>query len=550
MTASMPFLFVPIFSWPTAPGGKLHTYQAGGTTPIVTYEADGSTPNANPVVLDSNGTAIVKLANATTAYHFVLKDSTDTTTLWDADNYQASYLLSSGSVDSSIITYDQTAAEIAASVTPVNYAYASGDLRRYGADPSGVADSTTAITNALNSNTTVFDGVSGGGTYLFSTITIPAGTTLKGQSRGATVFESATSGNAITINGWYVTLMDFKLLQTGAIQGYGVVSANQYWFVTERVWIQGFNYGMYVSESIYHSHYDLRVDGGNFGIYYWGATGAWNSAWFNNNNTFVNCRATSNATLSWYLKTVTTTLINCDISGPAVTGITITGDSTPSYAFGNVLINPYMESVTGTNVNVQYGKLEIIGGFCQGGSIGSPATTLIRADQTSEVVVRSLNGFSYYTNRFWATNSSSITYERIAPGIAGSSDTTDATSTIYNVAGENSGSFTGTLTGCTTAPTSTITWDRDGNRVTLYIPALMATSNTTACSITGMPAAITPSVNQPFVGVVMDNGGNFSGYCQITNTSIIGLSKDVNSSIFTGSGTKGVAAQTITYKLN
>lgn len=44
----------------------------------------------------------------------------------------------------------RTAAEIAAGVTPINTAYAPGDVRRYGADPSGVADSTSAIQAALD----------------------------------------------------------------------------------------------------------------------------------------------------------------------------------------------------------------------------------------------------------------------------------------------------------------------------------------------------------------------------------------------------------------
>jgi len=46
--------------------------------------------------------------------------------------------------------YAQTAAETTAGVTPVNHGYVPGDVRRYGADPTGSADSTTAIQNALN----------------------------------------------------------------------------------------------------------------------------------------------------------------------------------------------------------------------------------------------------------------------------------------------------------------------------------------------------------------------------------------------------------------
>lgn len=44
----------------------------------------------------------------------------------------------------------RTAAEIAASAVVVNYSYQAGDTWRYGADPTGAADSTTAIQAAIN----------------------------------------------------------------------------------------------------------------------------------------------------------------------------------------------------------------------------------------------------------------------------------------------------------------------------------------------------------------------------------------------------------------
>lgn len=54
-------------------GGKLYTYDAGTTTPKATYTAaDGITPNANPVVLDSSGRATVFLSGS---YKFRLEDS-------------------------------------------------------------------------------------------------------------------------------------------------------------------------------------------------------------------------------------------------------------------------------------------------------------------------------------------------------------------------------------------------------------------------------------------------------------------------------------------
>lgn len=142
-----PFLFVPAFSWPAAPGGKLHTYAAGGTTPQGTWsDAAGTVPNSNPVTLDSNGLATIRLTSGL-AYHFVLKDSTDTTTLWDEDNYQSSYLTQS---DIGGLLYPRTAAETGASVTPTNFSYQTFDVARFGAVGDGSTVNTTALQNILN----------------------------------------------------------------------------------------------------------------------------------------------------------------------------------------------------------------------------------------------------------------------------------------------------------------------------------------------------------------------------------------------------------------
>lgn len=148
-----PYLTPPVFSWPAAPGGKLHTYLAGGTTPQVTYsDAAGVTSNANPVTLDTLGSAVVRLAVGV-AYHVVLKDPTDVTTIWDADNIDNAYL-SSSSLTGAVIgaaLYPRTAAEITAGVTPTNYAYETTPLTvllRYGGDPTGIADSRSAFNTA------------------------------------------------------------------------------------------------------------------------------------------------------------------------------------------------------------------------------------------------------------------------------------------------------------------------------------------------------------------------------------------------------------------
>ena len=71
-------------------------------------------------------------------------------------------------------TYHQTAAELSASVTPVNFKYPPGNVLRYGTNTTpGTTDMTTAIQNAHlvstsgDYNTVVFPG----GNYLFTTLT-------------------------------------------------------------------------------------------------------------------------------------------------------------------------------------------------------------------------------------------------------------------------------------------------------------------------------------------------------------------------------------------
>lgn len=71
-------------------GCQLFTYQAGTTTPLVTYsDSAGTIPNANPVILDATGRANVFLGSS--AYKFVL-ESSGGITYWTEDNITATSL--------------------------------------------------------------------------------------------------------------------------------------------------------------------------------------------------------------------------------------------------------------------------------------------------------------------------------------------------------------------------------------------------------------------------------------------------------------------------
>lgn len=57
-----------------------------------------------------------------------------------------------GTLSSLLVKYDVTAAETAALVVPTNYYYPPGNVLRYGADPTGVADSRASFQKAIDGN--------------------------------------------------------------------------------------------------------------------------------------------------------------------------------------------------------------------------------------------------------------------------------------------------------------------------------------------------------------------------------------------------------------
>lgn len=114
---------------------------------------------------------------------------------------------------------------------------------------------------------------------------------------------------------------------------------------------------------------------------------------------------------------------------------------------------------------------------------------------------------------------------------------------------EGSGTFTGTLTGCTTSPTGTLRYTVSGAIVTLYIPAISATSNTTAATVTGAPAAIFPARAQRVMAPIQDNTAKAAGLIQVETDGTLTLYPTVAAGSFTAGGTKGVELITVTYSL-
>lgn len=140
--------------------GKLFTYVAGSSTPLASYvDSTGTTPNTNPVILNARGEANVWLQTGLT-YKLTLQDSFGNQ-IWSIDQVPGGIAFTATQLGSYL--YPQTAAELAAGVTPTNYQWQELDPRRYGAvGDNGTTDNTTALTtwslvvNASNNPTSTW----------------------------------------------------------------------------------------------------------------------------------------------------------------------------------------------------------------------------------------------------------------------------------------------------------------------------------------------------------------------------------------------------------
>lgn len=188
-----------------AVGYKVATFAAGTSTPQTTWQdALKVAPQTNPVILDGRGEASIFWDGA---YKVQLQDSTGAV-IWTQDNLQSQMNSLSTSlvpatnntvdlgsntlawrqiyvgannapvldtVSGNIGYYARTTAESTAAVTPVDFAYAPGDLRRYGSNfGATAANDTTAIKNMF---LVCLQGAKTGGASSCSGY-IPAGTYL------------------------------------------------------------------------------------------------------------------------------------------------------------------------------------------------------------------------------------------------------------------------------------------------------------------------------------------------------------------------------------
>ena len=107
--------------------------------------------------------------------------------------------------------------------------------------------------------------------------------------------------------------------------------------------------------------------------------------------------------------------------------------------------------------------------------------------------------------------------------------------------------YTATATGMTTSPTGTVTYNKTGLAVTLNIPTISGTSNSTSFTLTGMPVEIRPSATRYALTSITDTGLNSFGIAEIATSGVIQFYYNPSFSPFTASGTKGTNSFSISY---
>lgn len=106
------------------------------------------------------------------------------------------------------------------------------------------------------------------------------------------------------------------------------------------------------------------------------------------------------------------------------------------------------------------------------------------------------------------------------------------------------GSSTLTLTGCTTSPTGTVTWLIQGRSVSINLPDILGTSNSTAATLTGLPTNLAPTVSRGVPCVMEDNGADSVRAALVATTGVITLNYIAN---FVAAGSKGVRISSFSY---
>lgn len=193
-------------------GGKVYTYVAGTTTPLVTYtDEGGTTPNTNPVILDSRGEAAIWLGVA--SYKLKLTTSTDVE-IWTVDNIVSASVQAladlSESGGSALVGFLQSGTGAVATTVQAKLRE-TVSVKDFGAVGNGTTDDTTAIQTAINSGAKAVYFPAG--TYIVTELTLASNRRLYGDGYGNSVLSWAQTNISTPTRNMFVSSGDVSNLE-------------------------------------------------------------------------------------------------------------------------------------------------------------------------------------------------------------------------------------------------------------------------------------------------------------------------------------------------
>ncbi len=190
---------------------KAYFYRTATLTAQTVYQDSACTvAHAQPVLADDGGyfPVIYKNPDALYDYRVVVRSASDVLLEDNSDIPRSSFTLTTSIIEATftsdlvaqlLVSLERTQAEIDAEVTPTDYSYPPGDVRRYGATGDGTTDDTAAIQDAIN---VVFEA---GGGIVF----LPAGTFKITSSLTYTAINGSDSliirGSGSNVNGTVIS---------------------------------------------------------------------------------------------------------------------------------------------------------------------------------------------------------------------------------------------------------------------------------------------------------------------------------------------------------
>jgi hypothetical protein len=529
-------------------GGKLYTYLAGTTTPTTTYTTSaGSVARTNPIVLDAAGRVPDGGEIWLTVgiiYKFVLTDSNDVL-IGTYDNVSSAL-----NTDSSLVTY--TPAGTGAVTTTVQAKLRQTvNVADFGAVCDGTTDDTAAVQLAINyclSNHK--DLLVQGRCRLTASLNINKPVddptydeyfTILSVNNGGFIVNTAIAMFSSTIA--FTTLPVVALVRFQNIVFECSNSALNAYVLDDGRFLRTVFFGctfskikllsavLSLTQSIYLLQCNVRRVVGIF----------FNSDVYTYDFKMVNCLVEAVTGSALRLNNpVGCSVVSSCIEGISGTAIIYDGaqglDVTGSYFEANGLDIDGTDG--GTSTSLSYG-------VCLNGNYFSNSTATYTI-KWGLMISGCISIGNWHTGNMHDVTAG-------ATGLVTFDTAQGSLSNIPNIAiiqGGFNGQFTGVLTGVTTLVSDAIQFNKVGSTVTLKFKTMLGTSNSTACTITGLPAYLKPIKQQVCVARVRDNGivdyGN-AIVSEIDGTIVFGVGAD--SVIFTASGTKGIESSTITYSL-